>query len=191
MHRWLNVESKDHRSLHETTARTIERLLGIADGALDSLGPEWAPRTVEPVTLERVRDRGLVPLISWVRAGAWSEVEDPYAVGQAEEWLPCPVKHGPRTFVLRVSGVSMENPGGRPSFSDGDLIFVDPERDAIHRSIVVVRIEATKKATLKQLIIESDRRYLKALNPAWPEPIIEVNGEATVVGVVIFKGEAI
>lgn len=133
--------------------------------------------------------RGKVPLISWVQAGNWCEVIDNFAPGDAEEWLPCPVSHSENTFVLKVRGESMFNPHGRPSFHDGDLIFVDPQRDAIHGSLVVVRLEDSTEATFKRLIIEGDKKYLKALNPAWPEPMIKINGNATICGVVIFRGE--
>ena len=133
--------------------------------------------------------RGMVPLISWVQAGAWREVIDNFAPGVADEWLPCPVCHSPSTFVLRVRGESMLNPQGRPSFHEGDLIFVDPERLAEHGSLVVVRLDDSKEATFKRLVVEGDKRYLKALNPAWPEPMIKINGNATICGVVIFKGE--
>lgn len=132
---------------------------------------------------------GRVPLISWVQAGAWSEIIDNLSPGDAEEWLPCPVSHSPATFVLRVRGESMFNPHGRPSFQDGDLIFVDPERPAEHGSLVVVRLDDAKEATFKKLVIEGERRYLRALNPAWPEPMMQVNGNATICGTVIFKGE--
>jgi SOS-response transcriptional repressor LexA len=133
--------------------------------------------------------QGRVPLISWVQAGVWSEIIDNFSPGDAEEWIPCPVSHSPSTFVLRVRGESMFNPHGRPSFQDGDLIFVDPDRPASHRSLVVVRLDESKEATFKQLIVEGDHKYLKALNPAWPEPLIQINGHATPCGVVIFKGE--
>lgn len=133
--------------------------------------------------------RGQVPLISWVQAGAWSEIVDVFAVGDAEEWMPCPVKHGDRTFVLSVRGPSMHNPHGKPSFQDGDLIFVDPDREAINGSLVVVRLDDSNEATFKQLVIDGDQRYLQALNPAWPQQIIQINGNATICGVVIFKGE--
>lgn len=134
---------------------------------------------------------GRVPLISWVRAGAWSEIIDNLAPGDAEEWLPCPVAHGRHTFALVVRGESMHNPHGRPSFQDGDLIFVDPEREARHGSLVVVRLDDQGEATFKRLIVEGERSFLKALNPAWPEPMLEINGNATVCGVVIFKGEVL
>ncbi|MDE2441083.1 MAG: helix-turn-helix domain-containing protein [Betaproteobacteria bacterium] len=133
--------------------------------------------------------QGNVPVVSWVQAGAWSEIIDNFAPGDAEEWLPCPVSHSPSTFVLRIRGESMFNPYGRPSFQENDLIFVDPEREAIHGSLVVVRLDESKEATFKKLVLEGDRKYLKALNPAWPEPMIEINGNATMCGVVIFKGE--
>jgi SOS-response transcriptional repressor LexA len=128
---------------------------------------------------------GRVPLISWIRAGAWSAVEDPFAVGDAEAWLPCPVKHGRRTFVLRVSGISMYNPGHRPSYSDGDLIFVDPDRGPVSGDRVIAKVVDTNEATFKQLIIEGKRQYLKALNPAWPEQIIEIDRDTEIIGVVI------
>lgn len=132
---------------------------------------------------------GRLPLVSWVQAGHWSQVIDNFAPGDAEEWLPCPVRHSASAFVLRVRGESMYNPHGRPSFHEGDLIFVDPEAPAVHGSLVVVRLDDDMEATFKRLVIEGNKRYLKALNPAWPEQMIEINGNATVCGVVIFKGE--
>lgn len=131
--------------------------------------------------------RGNVPLISWVQAGAWSDVIDNFQPGDAEDWLACPVPHGPRTYCLRVKGESMYNPTGRHSYSAGDIIFVDPDRRAKHGDRVIVRLEDKGETTFKQLIEEGSSSYLKALNPGWPEPIIEINGRATICGVVIGK----
>lgn len=133
----------------------------------------------------------LVPLISWVQAGCWTAVVDNLQPGQAYEWLACPVAHGPHTFVLRVRGESMYNPLGRPSFADGDLIYVDPEREAVHGSLVVVRLDGSMEATFKRLVIEGEQKLLRPLNPSWPEQFIKINGNATICGVVIFKGETI
>lgn len=138
---------------------------------------------------ESLHRSGRVPLISWVAAGHWAEVVDPYAVGDAEDWLPCPRRHGSRTYALRVEGLSMHNPRGKPSFSEGDIIFVDPDLDATHGSLVVVRLEDEKKATFKRLLIDGDRRYLEALNPDWPERIFPINGNAMLCGVVIGRFE--
>jgi SOS-response transcriptional repressor LexA len=145
----------------------------------------------EPKATYKIPRLEYVPVISWVQAGKWTEIHDEFAPGDAEEWLPCPIDHGPNTFVLRVRGVSMENATSKPSFSEGDFIFVDPDKEAIHRSLVVVRLEEDSEATFKQLLIDGEKRYLRALNPAWPTPVIEINGNATVCGVVIFKGEKV
>ena len=47
------------------------------------------------------------PLISWVQAGSFHDVADPFQPGDADEWLPCPVAHGPQTYAVRVRGESM------------------------------------------------------------------------------------
>jgi len=100
--------------------------------------------------------KGRVPLISWVQAGAMCAITDNFAQGEVEDWLPCPVKHSVHTYVLRVRGSSMYNPHGERSFRDGDLIFIDPERAYIHKSLVVVRLDNSNEATFKQLIIEGE-----------------------------------
>ncbi|MCZ4321424.1 LexA family protein [Pseudomonas anguilliseptica] len=140
---------------------------------------------------EDIRVKGLIPVISWVQAGSWCEVSDIYAVGDAEQWLPCPVAHGPRTYAVRIRGESMYNPHERWSFRDGDIIFVDPDRDAMHRSLVVAKLTDTQEATFKQLIIEGEQKYLKALNPSWPEQIMRINGNAEFCGVAIAKHESL
>ena len=129
----------------------------------------------------------MVPIVSHVAAGGWSEAVDIYATGVAEEWCLCPVKHGKRTFALRVRGVSMENLGSRTSYSDGDIIFVDPDRHADNGSMVVVLLEGEKEATFKQLVAEGERKFLRALNLSWPERMVEINGNAKFCGVVIGK----
>lgn len=138
------------------------------------------------VNVEEAKEyTGSVPLISWVQAGHWSEVIDNLAPGEAEEWLPRMTNLGPRAYALRVRGFSMENPGGKPTYSDGDIIYVDPDWQHNHLDRVVVRLNGDMEATFKQLLIEGDQMFLRALNPDWPGPkLIEVTSDATICGVV-------
>lgn len=125
--------------------------------------------------------QGLYPVISWVQAGDWSAIDE---MNRHEaEHYPCPVKCSDRTFLLRVRGMSMS-----PTFSEGELIFVDPEVEPVNGKYVVARLDDENEATFKQLIIEGDHKFLKATNPAWPTPIQPINGNCTIVGVVIFAG---
>jgi SOS-response transcriptional repressor LexA len=128
-----------------------------------------------------------VPVISWTTAGCWADVVDPFQPGDADDWMPCPVKHGPQTYALKIKGESMKNPEGRPSYNDGDIIFVDPDKQAKHGDRVIVRLDDQQEATFKQLLIEDGKTLLKALNPDWKPRYIEINGNATMCGVVIGK----
>lgn len=188
VNQWLS----GHRAIGDAGARIIELALGLPSGYFDSSNTKLEAALRTPDNIESGPDiRGVVPLISWVQAGDWCGIVDNFAPGDAEEWLPCPVAHGPRTYVLRVRGESMWNPHGRPSFQDGDLIFVDPDRDAIHGSMVVVRLDDEQEATFKQLVVEGSRCYLRAANPLWPNPILQINSNATICGVVILKAEIV
>lgn len=132
---------------------------------------------------------GPYPLISWVQAGAWEDIVDNFAPGDAEQWIEAPVKVSSASYWLRVRGESMFDPGGRWSFKEGDLVLVEPHSYAENGALVVVRLDDESEATFKQLIVEGDRRFLKALNPNWPNRIFEINGNATVCGVVKAKTE--
>lgn len=175
--------SRLERGVQGYSQDMLERIGGALDVRVADLFS--AEANVDDVTT-----RGRVPLISWVAAGNWCNVASPYPAGDAEDWLACPVKHGERTYALRVKGDSMHNPGGKPSFDDGDIIFVDPNRGAEHRSLVVVRLDEENSATFKRLLVDGSKKMLEALNPAWPNRIFEVNGNATICGVVIARMES-
>lgn len=159
---------------------SLEELHGIAVNTDGSVQEEPAIYNVQPGP----EVQGLVPLISWAQAGDWQETEDPFEPGDAEMWLPCPVKHGPYTYALRVSGDSM-----LPRFPDGELIFIDPDRHPEHRQFVIVRRTETDKTTFKQFMRSEDgSAWLKPLNPNWPELPIPCDENVVLKGVVIFRG---
>jgi SOS-response transcriptional repressor LexA len=179
------------RNVGDELANKLEQAMGKPDGWMDEPHEDLLTRVMAKKdgrpNVEAGPDiKGLYPLISWVQAGEWSEIAGRFDSDDAQDWLPCPVRCGKGTFVLRVKGQSME-----PRFQDGEYIFVDPELAADNGRFVVVRLEDTHEATFKQLIVESGRMYLKALNPDWPTRIIEVTEDAFICGVVVFKGEII
>lgn len=84
----------------------------------------------------------------------------------------------------------MFDPGSRPSFADGDIIFVDPEVIAKHRSLVVAYRNDSDEATFKRLLHDGNTVMLEALNPAWPNRIFEIDKRTSICGVVIAKTES-
>ena len=142
--------------------------------------PTLTPQNVmESVTARRL------PVISWVQAGEWGEIVDNFQPGDADEWVVCPFPGSDASFVLRVVGQSMYNPGGDMSFVEGDYISVDPRKEPLHRSLVIAKRRSEQSATFKQLLIENDGTILlHALNPSWPNRYITVDEDTTIVGVV-------
>jgi repressor LexA len=68
-------------------------------------------------------------------------------------------------FALRVRGDSME---GR-HFFEGDVVLFDRSTIPRHQDVVAALID--KECTLKTLVIEKGKAWLKAENPAYPDLI--------------------
>lgn len=79
-------------------------------------------------------------------------------------------------FALRVIGDSMA-----PEFLDGHIIVVDPAMPTVHGAYVV--IDYRGETTFRQFILEQGKKYLKALNEAYPT--VEMVENYTVRGVVV------
>lgn len=188
--RQMRTKKGTPRGIGDDLAGKLEQGMGKHEGWMDEPHrDEWDQSHIagKEVNAHLGPDiRSLCPVISWVQAGEWMEIAEGYQPQYGQELLPCPVSCSKDSYVLRVHGISMQ-----PKFHDGDLIFVDPHVDPVHGKYVVVMIEDTAEATFKQLIVEGGRQYLKALNPEWPNPIIEINQNARICGVVVFEGEMV
>lgn len=134
--------------------------------------------------VENVDVRRRVPLISWVQAGSFGEVNDQFHPGEADEWADVlDTQPGGNAFALRVTGDSMTSPiPGDRSFPDGTVIIVDPSRQADAGDFVIAKDVVTQKATFKRLVYDGGRWYLKPLNQTYPtveidDPAIRVIGK--------------
>lgn len=85
----------------------------------------------------------------------------------------------------------MFDPKANISFSEGETVFVDPDQEPRPKDFVIATPNASGEATLKQLLVEGERRFLFALNPAWPEPLVEMKEGAEILGKVIYKGQSL
>lgn len=122
-----------------------------------------------------------IPIISWVRAGCWSEVDDQFQPGYAEEWIDSMTTNHPNAFALVVHGDSME-----PEFVEGDIITVDPEREAVNGSYVIAK-NGGEEATFKRLIIDGPNVYLRPINESKYKQWDMTGVEFRIIGVVVEK----
>lgn len=182
------------RQLGDGGSRAIELALHLPQGFFDMPRLEQANilknRPGESATTSAPDIRGKIPLITWEQAATWQDTIETFSPDDAEAWMTIPYDHGQDAFALRVSGESMLNTQQlRPSFHDGDIILVDPDAEASSGSIVVVRIDQEKEASLRRIAMEGGRQFLGLLNLSWPTPPIEMTEECSICGVVIAKME--
>ena len=78
-------------------------------------------------------------------------------------------------YALRVIGDSMA-----PEFLDGHIIIIDPAMPPEHGAYVIIDYQG--ETTFRQFMVEPGRKFLKALNDAYPT--IEMVANYRVRGVV-------
>lgn len=174
------------RAIGDSLARKLESAMHKSHGWLDTPHITDNDMHTEHDTLrQNFPAHPLLPLLGWSQVSAGL----PDADGQGlvgKNVFSAPVRCSADSFVLRVRGCSME-----PRFKEDDLIFVDPNAPTAHGKYVIVTMERSGEARLRQLAIEGGERYLMALNPDWPERIVRMGDHDTIHGVVIFKGETV
>lgn len=129
--------------------------------------PVTSDGKVTPSNVSELPKGKRVPLISWVQAGDWADIQDHFHPGDADEWFaPVYSKPNGRSYALRVEGESMKNPDPSGlSFPPGTILIVDPDMGWGPGDFVIAKDVLTQQATFKQLTTEAGRWYLKPLNP--------------------------
>ncbi len=119
-----------------------------------------------------------VPLIGRVAAGYPILAEE-----NIEKYVMLPrtlVKSEGRYFALRVQGESMTNAG----ILDGDMVIVQSSSTARAGEIVVALVD--DEVTVKRLVIQGNRKFLKAENPGYANifPQSEWSIQGKVIGLI-------
>ncbi len=150
---------------------------------LDESGPmvsEESPPAAE------VRHTTRVPVIDRVQAGDWTEVEDPFSLGSADEFLQTDLRVSSSTFALVIDGRSME-----PEFQPGDKVIMDPMVRPRPGDYVVAKRDNDQEATFKKYRLRSqddngrDVIELKPLNSDWPTLMIDRDNPGHIVGTMV------
>lgn len=163
-----------NRKISAEDALVLARVLKVSPGEL-LFGEE--SKTVPSESQGMLR-----PVLSWVQAGSFSEVDGGFNHLDADRWVPSAKKSSYRAFWLEVKGDSMTTPNGQ-SFPEGMLVLVDPERAVHDGDLCIAYLTNKKSATFKKLVEDAGDYYLRPLNPTWPP--IEVNEDCRIIGKVI------
>ena len=150
---------------------------------LDDSGPmvsEGSPPSAE------VRHTTRVPVIDRVQAGDWTEVEDPFAPGSADEFLQTDLRVSSSTFALVIEGRSME-----PEFLPGDKVIIDPMVRPRPGDFVIAKRDNDQEATFKKYRLRSQDEHgrdvieLTPLNSDWPTLMIDRDNPGHIVGTMV------
>ncbi|MEM7827718.1 MAG: XRE family transcriptional regulator [Candidatus Aenigmatarchaeota archaeon] len=171
----FGIEKDRHHPTFKVIMDILKALNADFQDFLEQTG--YLPVNVEPVELGKGR---AVPVVSWVTAGRWHEVVDPYEPGVAEDWVITEEK-GRNVFALRVKGDSME-----PEFKEGEIIIVNPHLQVEPGDYVIFKND-DDEVTFKQLKRYNDIYVLHPLNPSYPDIVLSKEQRYRIIGKVVEK----
>lgn len=138
----------------------------------------YEPRRARSLRLAQRSEFGVVMLGS-IAAGFPDEPDSVRGERLQIEPIAFGIKDPADAFALRVRGDSMTG----IHFFDGDLVLLDRSAKPKNNDVVAALID--QECTLKTLILENGKAWLKAENPAYPDLIpahdLEIQGVAKAV----------
>lgn len=170
---WINGSNAPSAKYLELLAKTLKTTSSwILNGKED-----LSRRLDNSVSMDLIATVTYAPVISWVQAGDFTDMESISNLAECEK-LPLVPGAGKRSFYLEVKGLS-----NAPYFEEGEKICIDPDYQLcdIHTGEMIV-VKCNDTATFKALISESNGYYLKPLNPNWSEQVIPLNEDCVLVG---------
>ena len=165
------------------TTETLKLLLKYLDLTFAEVLDNFSENNEKYHSFDIMPHGGRVPIISWVIAGAWMDIQDNFYPGEADEWLDLTFPVSSHSFALCVKGFSME-----PEFVAGDIIVVDPDVIPVTGSFVVAKTFSGEngEATLKQFVQDGEHIYLRPLNKEFKT--LDMTGkDFVIIGCVVSK----
>ena len=87
--------------------------------------------------------------------------------------------------------VRMEDDSMAPEVMRGWWAFVDPDEPMAPGRLVGVDDPETGGVTVRRLVEEGGRRYLRAVGVGWPDIEVDYDSETLIRGTVLFVGSVV
>lgn len=164
--------------------RIAEDMVGIIEQAF-SLPPGWLDASSATTNAKHgAAVHGEIPVLSLKQAPLIAG-EEAIQAHHYQQTIPCPVPASADAFAFTVEGISME-----PRFLAGDIVICDRKITLTHGRYVIAN-QAGGDMLFRQYVEEGSRGFLRAVNPAWPEPLISINDHWTIHAVALCKVEMV
>jgi SOS-response transcriptional repressor LexA len=173
------IGKKPIKNIGDKLASQIEITFNKMHGWLDKDHDDTTASSVNPGFPSRDSNQCYyAPLLSWEQVCTWP-AEREFLLGTTP-LIPSQTPLGRHAFAIKMQGDCMESPYGI-GFPEGCTILIDPELEPTHESYVLAKLPMHNELMFNQLLIDGERRYLKALNPRYPTT--ELTQQATICGV--------
>lgn len=116
-----------------------------------------------------------LPLIPWEDIPIYHSNPEIYEV---KEGIFCPFESSVGSFAAVVKGDTMYS-----TYLDGSYICIEPRIEAVNGNDIIL-LTKENKVIFRQLQRTSEGDFLSALNPEWPNKLIERPAESEICGVV-------
>jgi SOS-response transcriptional repressor LexA len=115
-----------------------------------------------------------LPIISWEEVIKWPQVN---IEKRNVKTLAIDIDISKTGYCLEVIEENLTN------LAPGTILIVDPKAECKHRDFIIVQHKNEKKATLKQLLIEDEIKYIKSL--VFGYQINKISNNYKLLGVVL------
>ena len=163
---WYAIEAGGSGQFAGNNLVNAAALLGVTENELVT-GKKPAKKQVNLANVSPVDLRAARPLISWIQAGSFNTIDDPYQPGDGEEFIETEHRSSKSAFWLRVAGDSME-----PNFPAGTLVLCDPEMVAQIGNYCIAKDIDKQTATFKKLGGDEMQPMLVPLNQKHPTMLV-------------------
>lgn len=109
-----------------------------------------------------------IPILGYTTAGAFKHVRE-LEHDEIEDYISSTFKQNGYRFALRISGQSMENPGGKQHIPDGSIVVFNAQnREPCNGQLVLAKINGADEITFKRFVRDGQNVFLEPLNPRYP-----------------------
>lgn len=155
LHRILSGATKSPRGnslapLANFFSITINQLMGV---------DELPENRVKGTHNSRIYGWTSVPIINWKQAAVWTKFKNELKGQTWAHWTSTDLIIDEASFAIKVKGDAMA-----PTFVEGTALIVDPKVEPKNRDFVIVALAGNANATFRQLLLDGDDRYLRAVN---------------------------
>ncbi len=121
-----------------------------------------------------------VPILSWPQARNWQHYTDSEQASE-QEYLLTDAVVSQHAFALIMQDASME-----PQIALNSKLIIDPDKKTHDRSFILVYLNNSNSTVLRQLIIDANQHFIKALSPELSQaPLIELTEQDSYLGMLM------